>query len=238
MTVLVVEHESDAPAGWMGEWLVEAGAELDLRRPYTGQVLPEDLSGHDALVVLGGSMDSWNDAGHPWLAPTKALLRDAAARRTPTLGICLGHQLAALALGGDAARNPAGQTMGVLPMGWADGVEDDPLFGAVASARGAVHWNSDIVVQVPPGATVLARTPDGAVQAARYAPTVWGVQLHPEVGSMILGWWAADHKRRYPDDAPLVDARLAECAAREEQLAAEWRPLGKALVDLARESGA
>ena len=54
--VLVIEHEDDAPAAWFGRWLSEAGAELDVRRPYLGQDLPTDLGDHDALLVLGGDM--------------------------------------------------------------------------------------------------------------------------------------------------------------------------------------
>ena len=50
--LLVVEHESQCPPGWMGEWLADAGADLDVRRPYRGDPLPEDLSGHAGMLVL------------------------------------------------------------------------------------------------------------------------------------------------------------------------------------------
>ena len=75
--ILVIEHESQCPAGWMGEWLTESGCELDVRRPYRGDALPSDLSEHRSMVVLGGSMDAYADAAHPWLTDVKALLRSA-----------------------------------------------------------------------------------------------------------------------------------------------------------------
>ena len=60
--VLVVEHEPGAPAALLGQWLVDAGAELDVRRPYAGDALPDSLDDHDALLVLGGSMGAHDDA--------------------------------------------------------------------------------------------------------------------------------------------------------------------------------
>ena len=107
-SVLVVQHQDDCPPALVGEWLVEAGCVLDVRRPYAGDPLPTDLGAHDALLVLGGSMGANDDGDHAWLAPTKDLVRDAVERRTPTLGICLGHQLIARAVGRDTYKLPFG----------------------------------------------------------------------------------------------------------------------------------
>jgi GMP synthase (glutamine-hydrolysing) len=67
-------------------------------------------------------MRAHDDADHPWLTPTKELLRGAVGRRTPTLGICLGHQLVAVAIGAVVRPNPHGQMLGDLQLGWVDGV--------------------------------------------------------------------------------------------------------------------
>ncbi len=228
--VLVVEHEDDAPAAWFGRWLGEAGAELDVRRPYLGEALPADLADHDALLVLGGEMGA-NDDHVPWIAPTRELVVAAAAEHVPTLGICLGHQLCAVALGGAVARNPQGQQMGVLGVGWTDDAPADALLGAVVGAALAVHWNSDVVTALPEGARVLARAPGGEVQVARLAGSVWGVQLHPEVDEQIVTSWAHD-SREVHGDGPVDDA-LARVGAAREELHAAWRPLAGALVALA-----
>ena len=108
--LLVVQHEPDAPVAWLGEWWAELGLELDVVRGDLGQPVVErwrDLPvAPDGLVVLGGAMGACDDAVAPWLAPTRALIADAVARGVPTLGVCLGHQLAAVALGGTVRATP------------------------------------------------------------------------------------------------------------------------------------
>lgn len=234
----MVQHEAHTPAGWVGDWLVEAGCELDVRRPYAEEPLPADLEEHAGLLVLGGSMDSWDDAAAPWLPTTRELVRHASSRRIPVLGICLGHQLAALALGGEVGRNPAGATVAVLPMGWTDRSGDDPLLGAVgAPGRGAhhaVHWNDDVVLRLPHGAHALALSPDSAVQAARLAPTVWGTQCHPEVGTAILEAWLELDEAELVARGVDVEAYRKEVRRREAELVRSWRPLGTAFAALCR----
>ncbi|HET6561419.1 MAG TPA: type 1 glutamine amidotransferase [Marmoricola sp.] len=209
-SVLVVEHETDAPAGWLGQSLEELGVRLDIARPYAGEVLPDDLDDHAGLLVLGGAMDSWDDAGSPWLPQTRALVRVAEAQGRPVLGICLGHQVAAAALGGEVGRNPAGSTVAVLPVMWGPFAVEDPLLGPARGATHAVHWNNDVVLAVPPGGQVLATSPDGAVQAARLGRHVWGVQFHPEAHSAILESWVAGYGTNHQERGADLDRFLAE----------------------------
>jgi GMP synthase (glutamine-hydrolysing) len=240
--LLVVEHEAQCPPGWMGEWLVEAGAHLDVRRPYAGDALPEDLDSHSGLVVLGGEMGAHDDETYPWLTDVKRLVARAVDDGTPVLGICLGHQLVAVTLGGDVAPNPHGQQIGVLDVGWTPDALDDRLLGALA-ARGradhevpAVQWNNDVVTRLPEGAVDLAHTSRGELQAARFAPAVWGVQWHPEAGEEIIRPWA-DHDR---DDAVErgvdVDAYLADVVAAREELRAAWQALAERFAEVCRET--
>lgn len=225
-SVLVVEHESGAPAGWLGDWLVEEGVRLDVRRPYDGEQLPEDLAEHDGLLVLGGGMDAWDDEHHWWLPPTRRLVRHAEETGTPALGLCLGHQLAVLALGGEVTRNPAGTTIAVMPVQWLSEAADDPVLGPVTGARRASHWNVDVATRLPDGSRVLARTPDGAPQAARLGSSVWGVQCHPEAGPAILQRWAEDDGEPHRAAGVDVDGFLADAARSAPDLQAWWRPLG------------
>ncbi len=229
--VLVVEHEPGAPAGLLGTWLVEAGAELDVRRPHVGEPLPTDLAGHDALLVLGGSMGAHDDADHDWLTPTKDLLVGAARDGVPSLGICLGHQLAAVALGGRSDPDQVDRQLGLLDIGWTPEAADDVLLGGLSgTARRGLHWNGDLVSPAPPGTVVLARSEGGHLQAARFAPTVWGVQWHPEVDETIVATWAAEEPD--PDVATRSRRLLAEVAAARDELERSWRPLAAALLDL------
>ncbi len=114
--VLVVEHEADAPPALLGRWLEEAGAELDVCRPYAGD---------SAARPDGVRRRCWSSAGRwaptttrrsPWIGPTKGLLRHGRSQeRVPTLGLCLGHQLLSAALGGTVTVNPAGHQVGHPP---------------------------------------------------------------------------------------------------------------------------
>lgn len=233
-TLLVVEHEEDCPPGWMGEWLAGAGARLDVRRPYRGEPLPESLAGHDGLLVLGGSMGAQDDATHAWLTTVKHLVRVAVRDHVPTLGICLGHQLCAAALGGRVEPNPRGQQLGVLDVGWTAAADTDPLLGPVAVRRPsrAVQWNNDLVVEAPPGCVVLARTPSDEVQAARYAPTVWGVQWHPEADERIVRRWAEHDRDHAVERGVDLDHHLAQIAAAEQELRATWLRLAETFTQL------
>jgi GMP synthase (glutamine-hydrolysing) len=230
--ILVVQHQADCPVAWMGEWLADAGAALDVRRPGTGDPLPADLSGHGGLLVLGGSMGAYDEGTHPWLAQVKQLIRTAAADSIPTLGICLGHQLAAVALGGRVLRNPRGQQIGVLEVGWLPAAAGDPLFGRLVGPAPAVQWNNDIVVELPDDAVLLARTAAGEVQAARFAPTVWGVQWHPEAGEQVVSAWADHDRDRAVERGVDVDGYVADVAAATDALRRTWSRLAHGFAAL------
>ena len=224
MRILVVQHEDDCPPARLGVWLADAGCELDVRRPYAGDALPADLAGHDALVVLGGEMGANDDALHPWLGPTKELARMAVRDGVPTLGVCLGHQLIAAALGGTVGRNPRGRQIGVLGIGWTDEAATDPLLAGLATPRRAIQWNQDLVLDPPPGAVLLATTALGEVQAMRFGSTVWGVQWHPEATLEMVRRWTADA----PD--PRNEDGLAAVRDARTELELSWRDLGKAFA--------
>lgn len=236
LPVLVVEHDAQCPPGWVGDWLAEAGCRLDVRRPYRGDALPEQLDEHGGMVVLGGSMDAYAHRDHPWLLQVRLLVRRAADEEVPVLGICLGHQLAAVALGGAVRRNPRGQQIGVLRVGWTPEAAEDPLMGAVASAGPALHWNSDVVVVAPRGSTVLAETTAGELQAARFAPTVWGIQWHPEVDEAIVAAWAEEDRDRVAERGLDVQEYVAAVAAARQELRDAWQPLAARFAAMTREA--
>jgi GMP synthase (glutamine-hydrolysing) len=224
--VLVVQHEDDDPIHRMGEWMA---VDLDVRRPYVADDLPTSLQGYAALVVMGGAMGANDDATSPWLPATKELIREAAADGVPTLGICLGHQLATVALGGEVLPNPAGRQFGLYDVNWEPAAHLDRLFSTVATPRRGAHWNDDIVTRLPEGAVLMARSSSGEVQAARHAPTVWGVQWHPEVDEPLFRGWLVDGDA----DPALAAATLSDLASSDGELEQAWRPLASRFVELA-----
>jgi len=224
--VLVVQHEDDDPIHLMGTWM--EGVELVVCRAFDGDAVPSSIDDYDGLVVMGGAMGAHDDEKAPWLPATRELIRLAAAASVPTLGVCLGHQLSAVALGGEIEVNPKGRQLGLLDVGWTAEAVDDELMGELVGPRRAMHWNDDVVSRLPDGARQLATASTGEVQAARLAPTVWGIQWHPEVDDALVAAWATDgslsptEREQVLDD--LVRSRL--------DLDAAWRPLAQRFAAL------
>lgn len=139
-----------------------------------------DLAG---LVVMGGPQDADDDAGHPGLAAERRLLAEAVDAGLPTLGVCLGMQLLALALGAPLHRRH-GTEIGFAPV---DVVAHDPLLAPAGPRPTVLHWHAD-AVDLPAGATLLASTETTPVQAFRAGSAV-GTQFHLEVDVTVLDLW-------------------------------------------------
>jgi GMP synthase (glutamine-hydrolysing) len=186
--LLVVQHEPSSPPGLLAVAAAATGVELQVVEA-PGEPVPATLDGADGLVVLGGVMDADETDDYPHLARTIELLADAATRSAPALGICLGAQLAAAALGGRAYPGPAGEEIGWTKVELTAAGRADPVVGALQEPVELFEWHHD-TFDPPPGATLLA---GGAVypsQAFRLGSVV-AVQFHPEVdGPLLAGWWA------------------------------------------------
>jgi GMP synthase (glutamine-hydrolysing) len=213
--LLVVEHEPDAPPGRLAESAAAAGVDLEVLRPGAGEPLPAGLDGAAGLVVLGGSMGVGDAPAWPHLHATMALIRHAAARAAPVLGICLGAQLAAQALGGRAFPGPAGLEIGWNSVGLTAAGRDDPVLGAVGETAEVFQWHYD-TFDPPPGAAVLASGSRYHHQAFRLGSVV-AVQFHPEVDEAIIQAWYAmsDPPPSYPVATALAGvARSGDQASR------------------------
>jgi GMP synthase-like glutamine amidotransferase len=175
--VLVLEHEREAPAGLVNDWLDGHDAEVDLVRigEGTGHALPHEYD----LIVSLGSECSVRDEHLPWIARELELVRDAVAADVPVLGICFGSQLLAHALGGEVSRSPRPE------IGWLDVHTDSP---DLISAGPWLQWHFD-TFSSPPGSLQLAHSEAGP-QAFTYGRSL-GVQFHPEIDLEIMSTWAS-----------------------------------------------
>ncbi|MFE0700746.1 type 1 glutamine amidotransferase [Streptomyces sp. NPDC058872] len=189
--VLVVEHEHDTGPALVGDRLVRAGLRLDLRRPWRGDPLPDDLSEHHGLLVLGGAMGPYEDARAPWLPAVRALLGEAVDQGLPTLGICLGMELLTVACGGEVVR-AAHPEVGLVELTPLPECATDPLFGAVRGRPSAVQWHWEETARLPHGAVPLLTGVHCTHQAYRLGDRAWGVQFHPEVLAAETAQWADD----------------------------------------------
>lgn len=221
MRVAIVENTAVTHHGQVGVALHEAGALVDLYRPFLGQPLP---AAFDALVVFGGEQSALDDALHPYLPRLAELMAQSARAGLPVLGICLGSQLLARGMGGT-------NLLGAAPeFGWC-GVErlvaDDLLMAALPARFPIFQWHSDTFT-LPPGCAHLARSDRAEVQAFRAGPRAWGTQFHFEASRAVAADWA----RRFPDQLDRIDPGFR--AALPARAAAEGAEADAAGLALAR----
>jgi len=189
MRILVLQHAASEHPGAFRQMLAEDGHEWVAVELDEGEIAPP-LDGFDALWVMGGPMDTWQEDAHPWLMGEKRLIREAVAERgMPYLGVCLGHQLLADALGGEVGKGAP--EIGVLPIHFTEiGMESVFLDGIEAPFM-SLQWHGAEVKRPPEGAAVLATSPVCPVQAMSWGTRAFSVQFHVEVEPDTVKEWAA-----------------------------------------------
>ena len=200
-TVLVVQHDLDSPLAALAPPLAALGV-----RTVTWFALsePEPPAGSfDGLIVLGGIANPDGTGGDAPLEREREIVADAHARGLPVLGICLGAQVIAQALGGSAELMPAAE-VGWVPARFDAASESDPLLAGAPRELDVQEWHSFECLP-PAGAALLAHSAS-CVQAFRVGATTWGLQFHVEATRPVLEEWceaAADElaERGLPAEA-------------------------------------
>jgi GMP synthase (glutamine-hydrolysing) len=215
-TLLAIQH-----VPWEGPHrILDACGALDVHtvKPLAGQPLP----GHDEVagaVVMGGPMNVDEVERFPGLAAEREWLAEATRRGMPVLGICLGAQLLARALGA-AVRPGEEKEIGFASVEVSDPA--DPVLGGLAPGSDVLHWHGD-VFELPDGAQPLASSALTEVQAFR-AGNAWGVLFHPEADFALVEAWLAvpemideavaglgnEGTQALPDRAAAVEVSLVE----------------------------
>jgi GMP synthase (glutamine-hydrolysing) len=182
-TLLAIQH-----VPWEGPHrILDACGALHVHtvKPLAGQPLPphEEVAG---AVVMGGPMNVDEVERFPALATEREWLAEAVQRELPLLGICLGAQLLAGALGAEV-RAGEGPEIGFAPVEVSDA--DDPVLGGLAPDTEVLHWHGD-VFDLPDGAQSLASSAKTEHQAFR-AGNAWGALFHPEADFALVEAWLA-----------------------------------------------
>ncbi|HUJ73147.1 MAG TPA: gamma-glutamyl-gamma-aminobutyrate hydrolase family protein [Verrucomicrobiae bacterium] len=177
--VHVLQHHNCENLGTIAQALQNAGVSARYTRSFEGQPVPKQMGDATGLIIMGGPQSVYEQDKFPYLRDELHLIEDALQQAKPVLGVCLGSQLLASALG--ASVYPARQK----EIGWnrvtlADFAATDPLFAGVPKSFTALHWHGDIF-DPPRGATLLASSALTAHQAFRNGKNAYGLLFHIEV---------------------------------------------------------
>ncbi len=192
-SLIILHDEPDGP-GELGNFLKRNKASVVVKKPYAGDELPGGVNGFDSIASMGGDMNVHQADIFPFLVKEEEFLRRAVESGTPVLGVCLGAQMIAKALGGEVKESPVTE-IGFFDVELTgDGERDKYLHGLDLKFK-AFQWHRDCFVP-PPGSRVLAASSGGQIsQAFRYKNAL-AIQFHPEVNYGILKNWFASSRRK------------------------------------------
>ena len=186
---VVAQHAPHEGPGLLTEVLAYAGVDTLVVRLDRGDELPApaDLGG---LVVMGGAMGVHDDDEFPWLETERRWIAEAAGSDVPVLGVCLGAQQLAAALGASVTTGPSPE-IGVGEVELTAAGRADPVLGPEGDRVRVIHWHGD-TFDIPPGAVHLATGDRYSNQAFRFGSVAYGLQFHIELDDAMAHAWAPE----------------------------------------------
>jgi len=181
MKISVLQHAACEGPGEIERWAVERGHAVHLTHLYRGDSLP-DPEAFDFLVVMGGEMNIYQDRDYPWLKPERELIAATMASGRRVVGICLGAQLIADALGSRVTQNPVHE-IGWFPIRFT--AEAHARFPKLPAAATVLHWHGD-TFELPPAATRLAASEGCPEQGFVVKGKCLGLQFHLEMDPELV----------------------------------------------------
>ena len=185
--VLVCQHVAYEILGTLNPLLKRAGLRIRYVNFGRDPHARPSLDGYHSVVVLGGPMNVDQTDEHPHLATEVELVRGALDRGMPVLGICLGAQILARALGAEVRPNGE-KEIGWYPVSPTPEGESDPVLRHFEGTEQIFQWHGD-TFEIPDGAVHLATSPGCANQAFRYGDNAYGFQFHLEVDEPMISRW-------------------------------------------------
>jgi GMP synthase (glutamine-hydrolysing) len=182
--VTVLQHEPFEKLGIIADALRSQAITYEYVRSFEGQPVPRHMTDVDGLIVMGGSMGVYEHHWYPFLLDEVNLIETALQEAKPVLGVCLGSQLLATALGANVTKAPK-KEIGWYPVRLRPTAAGDKLFGEAPASFMAYHWHGDIF-ELPNGASSLASSDLTVHQAFRYGDSAYGMLFHMEATERIV----------------------------------------------------
>ncbi len=183
--IYVLQHHAVENLGTIADALEGAALAWQYVRVHEGQPVPSEMKGAGGLIVMGGPMGVYQTERYPFLRDEMALINDAIKQNRPVLGVCLGAQIVAAALGAKVDRNPRGKEIGWHPIRLEAAASDDRLMRGLPETITPFHWHGDIF-DLPAGAVSLASSDKTPCQAFRYGEKTYAFQFHFEVTALSV----------------------------------------------------
>ena len=189
--LLVLQHIEIEDPGYLMDLMRADGMRVTQIELDAGESIPADLDGFDAMLCMGGPMDTWMEQEYPWLVDEKRCIRDwVIERQKPFLGFCLGCQLLGEVLGGRVERSTPPE-IGLLDIEMSAAAARDPLFAGYPPVIKALQWHSYEVrgLDSTPGVTRLGSSATTPYQIFSYREHAWAMQFHVEVRTDTVRQW-------------------------------------------------
>jgi GMP synthase (glutamine-hydrolysing) len=191
--VLVFQHDPFEDLGFFAEVLEKQGTSFRTIRLFHGEMPAEDWEQASALIILGGPMSVSDEEQYPFLRWEKTIIRAAIDEAVPLLGVCLGAQLIAAALGSAVYRGSV-KEIGWYPIGVTPYGQVDSSLGYIPENAVVFQWHGD-GFGLPAGALRLASSAYFENQAFRLGKNIYGLQFHLEMTAEMIGRWVDERSK-------------------------------------------
>tara|TARA_B100000686_G_scaffold205916_1_gene212744 strand:- start:386 stop:1111 length:726 start_codon:yes stop_codon:yes gene_type:complete len=207
--LIILQHIKIEDPGYIKDLMIKDGTKLTTIELDEGEKIPDELNQFDAMLCMGGPMDTWMEKDYPWLIEEKNKIKEFVVDlKKPYLGFCLGCQLLGEVVGGKVSKSKNPE-IGMLNIEFSKNKNNDLLFSNFPEKITSLQWHSYEVQELENNKdiTLLASSPETKYQIFKYKNHAYGIQFHIEVRKTTVGEWGC-----VPEYKTALEKQLGEGA--------------------------